>query len=96
MGRLQEMNMNIPHRILYTLMAGSLLFVLSTLQGCTFVKYTNGTQSLTVIDARITGSAIDLSGTIEGVGSLDVNREQGSAEGIVDSVTSAVSPSPMD
>lgn len=60
------------------------------LSGCTIVKYSDRDTSLIVADVRMTGSAIDLSGAITGVGTLQVNREQGSAEGIVTSAVDAV------
>jgi hypothetical protein len=48
------------------------------LSGCTVVSYTDGQKSLTIADLRISGSAIDLDATLNEVGSLSVNREQGS------------------
>jgi hypothetical protein len=79
----------LAHRIVYTLMASSLLFVLATLSGCTFIKH----KDFMVLDLHPTGEALDLHATLEGKGSLDVNREQGSAEGMVSEVVDAVSPS---
>lgn len=66
------------------------------LGGCTILKYEDDTHSLTIADLRISGSAIDLNAVLEGKGSLSVNREQGSAEGIVDTVADAVSVNPLD
>jgi hypothetical protein len=57
----------------------ALVGVVLMLNGCTLVRYTDGQKSLTIADIRISGSAIDLKATVDGIGSLDVNREQGSA-----------------
>lgn len=90
------MNSLRKHPVWCSFLAIVLLLTIFGLQGCTIVKYTDGDKSLIVADIRITGSAIDLSGTIEGVGSLDVNREQGSAEGIAKAaIDAAANPLPF-
>jgi hypothetical protein len=64
------------------------------LNGCTVVRYTDGNKSLTIIDGRISGSAIDLDATLNEVGKLSVNREQGSAgeavSGVLESLPAGV------
>jgi len=55
------------------------VYVLLALSACTVVRYTDGDKSLTIADVRISGSAIDLEATLDNIGTLDVNREQGSA-----------------
>jgi hypothetical protein len=54
------------------------VFAIIALSGCTMVRYTDGQKSLTIADIRISGSAIDLDATLNNVGKLSVNREQGS------------------
>jgi hypothetical protein len=56
-----------------------LVAVVLMLNACTMVRYTDGQKSLTIADIRISGSAIDLDATLNEVGKLSVNREQGSA-----------------
>jgi hypothetical protein len=68
------------------------LCTLLALASCTHVKYTDSTHALTITDIRITGSAIDLEATLNEIGSLRVNREQGSALDGVSTVVEAVSP----
>ena len=62
------------------------------LNGCTVVKYKDGDKSLTIIDGRISGSAIDLDATLNNVGKLSVNREQGSVGEAAASVVEAAKP----
>lgn len=65
--------------------------VVAALPGCTMVRYTSPERSLTIIDLHPTKNAISLSGVLNNTGTLDVNREQGSAEGIVSSAINAAS-----
>jgi hypothetical protein len=84
--------------------AAAVLFFIALMvavSGCTTVKYTETpvptaenptpapTRELVVRDLRLTGSAIDLKAVVAGVGTLSVNRQQGSAEGIVTSAIDA-------
>lgn len=73
-------------RLICAVFAASIL-----LSGCTHINYTDGNKSLTITDLRITGSAIDLDATLNEVGKLSVNREQGSAldgaTGLAESLT---------
>jgi len=64
--------------------------VLVSAAGCTVVRYTDGQKSVTVADVRISGSAIDLHAVLNDVGSLEVNRDQGTTQGIVEAVADAV------
>jgi hypothetical protein len=61
--------------------------VICALSGCTYVK----TDSLTILDFHPVGgnTNIDATKTPEGM-TLKASRGQGSAEGIVESVTSAI------
>jgi hypothetical protein len=54
------------------------VMAMNALGGCTVVRYSDGQKSLTIADIRISGSAIDLKGTLANVGTIEVNREQGS------------------
>jgi hypothetical protein len=67
--------------------------ILIACSGCTYVK----TDSLTILDFHPVGgnTNIDATKTPEGM-TLKASRGQGSAEGIVDAVTSAVAVSPLD
>jgi hypothetical protein len=71
----------------------ALIVVGLMLNACTYVK----TDSLTVIDFHPVGGSttIDATKTPEGM-TLKANRNQGSAEGIVDSVAGAFSVNPLD
>ena len=66
------------------------------LTSCTYVRYASDNASLTVIDLHPSGEAIDLSGALDGKGTLDVNREQGSNAEVVtkaiEAYTQSVTP----
>jgi hypothetical protein len=66
------------------------VMAMNALGGCTVVRYSDGQKSLTIADIRISGSAIDLDATLNEVGSLSVNREQGSAGEAVAEAAEAV------
>lgn len=73
------------------LICASCMFLQS---GCTIVRYTDADgRSLTIADVRISGSAIDLDAAVPSIGTLSVNREQGSAAEGVATVVDAVRPS---
>lgn len=76
-----------------TALASAILIACSA---CTYARYTNPEHSLIVIDLHPTGNTVNLDAALTGKGKLSLNRESGSAEGIVDTVTSAVTPSPLD
>jgi hypothetical protein len=62
------------------------------LSACTVVRYQDGQKSLTIADLRISGSAIDLDATLNEVGKLSVNREQGSQGEAVAEAAEAIKP----
>lgn len=64
-------------RVTISVLLPVLLVVLFS--GCTAVRVKTDTAEVTVVDIRVTGSAIDLEGVLNDVGSISVNREQGSA-----------------
>jgi hypothetical protein len=68
----------VPRRIVYAVLVTSLVGAITVISGCTMIRYTDGQKSLTIADLRISGSAIDLKGTLANVGTIEVNREQGS------------------
>jgi hypothetical protein len=79
------------------LKAGMAAFVcMILLSACTVLKYSDGEKSLFVADVRLAGSAIDLSGTLVGKGTLDVNREQGSQGAAAAEAIEAATASPLD
>ena len=57
------------------------------LTSCTFVRYQDG--ALTVIDFHPGGESIALDGTLDGRGTLNVNREQGSNAEIIGAAVDA-------
>jgi hypothetical protein len=75
----------------------SLLILLCTLvAGCTYARYTDDSHSLTILDLHPTGNTVNLDAALTGKGKLSLNRESGSAEGIVSEVGDMVSPNPLD
>jgi hypothetical protein len=74
------------------LCAASLVFVLFALSACTVVRYKDTDKTLLIADLRISGSAIDLSATMPAVGTLVVNREQGSAAAAVAEAAAVIAP----
>lgn len=64
------------------------------LSSCTVVRYKSTERTLTVIDIHPGGESLSLSGILDGTGALDVNREQGSNEGIITSAVDAVTGVP--
>lgn len=66
------------------------------LNACTYAKYTDSTHTLTILDLHPTGNTVNLDAALTGKGKLSLNRESGSAEGIVSEVGDMVSPNPLD
>ena len=56
---------------------------------CTVVRYSSDERTLTVIDLHPGGESLSLSGAIDSIGTLDVNREQGSSAQIVSDAVGA-------
>lgn len=54
------------------------------LQSCTYLTYTDTERSFRVVDLHPGGESISVQGALENLGTLDVNREHGSSEKIVD------------
>lgn len=73
-----------------------LICVFLALNACTIARYTDETHTLTILDLHPTGNTVSLAASLEGKGQMSLNREQGSAEGIVSEVAGAVTPSPLD
>jgi len=61
---------------------------------CTVVRYSSNERTLTVIDLHPGGESLSLSGAIESIGTLDVNREQGSSAQIVSDAVDAATGIP--
>jgi hypothetical protein len=78
------------------LFSAAILVAVIPASGCTYARYTNPEHTLTVIDLHPTGNTVALDAALTGKGTLSLNRESGSAEGIVGEVVDAVSPSPLD
>jgi len=64
------------------------------LASCTVVRYSSDERTLTVIDLHPGGESLSLSGAIESIGTLDVNREQGSSAQIVSDAVDAATGIP--
>ena len=73
-----------------------ILIALSALliTSCTVVRYQSEERTLTVIDLHPGGESLSLSGAIESIGTLDVNREQGSSAQIVSDAVDAATGIP--
>ena len=54
-------------------------FALTCLAGCTVIKYESETAKFTAIDFHPTGNTLALDAMAPALGTLNVNREQGSA-----------------
>ena len=61
---------------------------------CTVVRYQSEERTLTVIDLHPGGESLSLSGAIESIGTLDVNRESGSSAQIVSDAVDAATGIP--
>lgn len=57
------------------------------LQSCTYLTYTDTERSFRVVDLHPGGESISVQATLDSIGTLDVNREQGSSAEIVDAAT---------
>lgn len=78
------------HRILYTLMAISLLFVaLVGLQGCAYVTIEGPEYKARLITFTPTGTATGFEAVLTNKGRVSLNREQGGAEGLVEAAVDA-------
>lgn len=64
--------------------------------GCTYARYTDSSHTLTILDLHPTGNTVNLDAALTGKGKLSLNRESGSAEGIVSEVGDMVSANPLD
>jgi len=64
------------------------------LASCTVVRYQSEERTLTVIDLHPGGESLSLSGAIDSIGTLDVNREQGSSAQIVSDAVDAATGIP--
>jgi len=73
-----------------------ILIALSALliTSCTLLRYSSKDTALTVIDLHPGGESLSLSGAIDSIGTLDVNREQGSSAQIVSDAVDAATGIP--
>jgi hypothetical protein len=71
------------------------VIVAAMLASCTIVKVKTETAEVTIADLRVTGSAIDLEGVLNDVGSISVNREQGSALQDAAPIVEQLNPAPQ-
>ena len=77
------------HKVKLIIIALSLI-----LTSCTVVRYSSEERTLTVIDMHPGGESLSLSGAIESIGTLDVNRESGSSAQIVSDAVDAATGIP--
>ncbi len=80
---------------LSVVLLASYVLVACMIAGCTFAKVTTATAEVTVVDLRVTGSAIDLEGVLNDVGSVKLNREQGSALQEAAPIVEQLNPAPQ-
>ncbi len=74
---------------------GLLLLTACMISGCTVARIKTPTIEVTVADLRVSGSAIDLEGVLNDVGSISVNREQGSALQDAAPIVEQLNPAPQ-
>lgn len=66
-----------------------LIAALFILNACTVVRYQSADRSLTVIDLHPGGETLSLQGTLDSIGTLEVNRDTQDSAEIVSAVVDA-------
>ena len=62
------------------------------LTSCTVVRYQSTDRTLTVVDLHPGGETLSLQGTLDSIGTLDVNRDTQDSQELVTMVVDALTP----
>lgn len=66
-----------------------LMLVVFAMTGCTMVRYQSEDRTLTVVDLHPGGETLSLQGTLDSIGTLDVNRDTSDSTAVIGTVVDA-------